>query len=704
MAYSVDVKNEVIERLKNQSAKEISEQMNISLSTIYKWKKEFINKEQNKSQTKENIESSVDTKKNDEKDIVEEITTSKEIKKLINVKKFDQALKLTEKYPYNPIIQSQRIGIFIRQKRYVEAKKLCQRPEFINEEKIQSQLITIYMQEGKLEKAKEIGQKPEFINDVTIQSQLITIYMQEGALEKAKEIGQRPELINDAPIQSQMITIYIREENFDEAEKIGQRPEFKNDQIIQNQLKNIRKIFEDPKENIESNVDTKKNEERDITGEIATSKNIKRLIKLKKFDTALKLTEKYPYDSVIQSQRIGIFIRQKRYIEAKEIGQRAEFINYAPIQSQLITIYMQAGDLEKAKEICQRPEFINNEPIQSQLITIYMQAGDLEKAKEIGQRSEFIDYEPIQSQMITIYIREGNFDEAERIGKRPEFRNNEIIQNQLKNIIKIFEEPKENIKVNQEFLNQIKTKLYYNRITKNDIKEIEKNSEISEFERICMLLAIYEKMNYINAAKQLIKKYKRENPDSEENKKLNIIMQRIESKKIKIFDFLFYNEILSWEIDDALKAQYEQQIQEENEEKKKAEKQIAAKPKSKVQKEDSIKITPKEEKPQKGVTKTRKKEKIFKDSIKVDIKPTISKKTETPNYFEQVLNYLKEKRTEIYFKANSTNFEIQRQGISQLDRMDILIDKVNDNKNNKEYLTSLYAKIQLLKEKEGTIR
>ena len=97
MAYSVDVKNEVIERLKNQSAKEISEQMNISLSTIYKWKKEFINKEQNKSQTKENIESSVDTKKNDEKDIVEEITTSKEIKKLINVKKFDQALKLTEK-------------------------------------------------------------------------------------------------------------------------------------------------------------------------------------------------------------------------------------------------------------------------------------------------------------------------------------------------------------------------------------------------------------------------------------------------------------------------------------------------------------------------------------------------------------------------------------------------------------------------------
>ena len=350
---------------------------------------------------------------------------------------------------------------------------------------------------------------------------------------------------------------------------------------------------------------------------------------------------------------------------------------------------------------------INDEPIQSQLITIYMQEGELEKAKEICKRPEFIDKTPIQSQLVTIYIREGNFDEAEKIGQRPKFKDNQIIQSKLKNIIKVFEKPKENIKkdqANQEFLNQIKTKLYYNRITKNDIEEIAKNSKISEFERICMLLAIYEKMNYINAAKQLIKKYKRENPDSEENKKLNIIMQRIESKKIKIFDFLFYNEILSWEIDDALKAQYEQQIQEENEEKKKAEKQIAAKPKSKVQKEDSIKITPKEEKPQKGVTKTRKKEKIFKDSIKVDIKPTISKKTETPNYFEQVLNYLKEKRTEIYFKANSTNFEIQRQGISQLDRMDILIDKVNDNKNNKEYLTSLYAKIQLLKEKEGTIR
>ena len=544
MAYSVDVKNEVIERLKNQSAKEISEQMNISLSTIYKWKKEGINNEQNKSQTTESVGRDREAKNNEERDIekrYEEIEASKKIKKLRKEKKFDEALKLTEQYPYDSVIQSQRVGIFIQQKQYIQAEKLCQRSEFINNAPIQSQLITIYMQEGKLKKAKEISQRPEFINNAPIQSQLITIYMQEGKLKKAKEISQRP-----------------------------------------------------------------------------------------------------------------------------------EFINNAPIQSQLITIYMQEGELEKAKEICKRPEFI--------------------------------DKTPIQSQLVTIYIREGNFDEAEKIGQRPEFKNDQIIQNQLKNIIKIFEEPKENIKVNQEFLNQIKTKLYYNRITKNDIEEIAKNSKISKFERTCMLLAIYERMGYINVAKQLIKKYKKENPSSEENKTLNIIMQRIESKKIKIFDFYFYDEILIWEIDDKLKAQYEQQIQEEKQEKKKAEKQAAAKTKSKVQKEDSIKTTQKKEKPQTKVTKIRNKEKTFKDVIKVDIKPTISKKAEIPNYFEQVLNYLKDKRTEIYFKANSTNYEIQRQGISQLDKMDILIDKVKDNKNNREYLTNLYEKIQLLKEREGTIR
>ena len=373
----------------------------------------------------------------------------------------------------------------------------------------------------------------------------------------------------------------------------------------------------------------------------------------------------------------------------------------------MITIYIQGEELGKAKEICQRLEFINYAPIQSQQITIYMKEGELGKAKEICQRSEFINNAPIQLQMITICMIERNFEKAKRIAQRPEFNNNEKIQKQLKNISEIFEEVTENnIEENQEFLNQIKTKLYYNGITKNDIEEITKNSKISEFKRICMLLAIYEKMNYINAAKQLIRKYKGETQNSEEKKKLNIIMQKMESKKIKIFDFYFYDEILNWEIDDKLKEQYEQEIQEENEEKNKAEKQIVAKPKRKVQKVDSTKTTIKEEKTQKEVAKTkiRKKEKTFKDEIKVDVKPTISKKAEMPNYFEQVLDYLKEKRTEIYFKANSTNFEIQRQGISQLDRMDILIDKVNDNKNNKEYLTSLYAKIQLLKEKEGTIR
>lgn len=81
--------------------------------------------------------------------------------------------------------------------------------------------------------------------------------------------------------------------------------------------------------------------------EIETSKNIKKLIKLKKFNEALKLTGKYPYNPVIQSQKIKILITKGNIEEAKRIGNREEFINYAPIQSQMITIAIQEGNIEE---------------------------------------------------------------------------------------------------------------------------------------------------------------------------------------------------------------------------------------------------------------------------------------------------------------------------------------------------------------------
>lgn len=70
------------------------------------------------------------------------------------------------------------------------------------------------------------------------------------------------------------------------------------------------------------------------------------------------------------------------------------------------------------------------------------------------------------------------------------------------------------------------------------------------------------------------------------------------------------------------------------------------------------------------------------------------------NHFEKVIKYLTEKRKEIYVKMQSINSEIQKKGIIQWDKMDLLIEKTKQNKENKEYINRLYEKISRIEEKE----
>lgn len=70
------------------------------------------------------------------------------------------------------------------------------------------------------------------------------------------------------------------------------------------------------------------------------------------------------------------------------------------------------------------------------------------------------------------------------------------------------------------------------------------------------------------------------------------------------------------------------------------------------------------------------------------------------NHFNEINQYLMEKRRTIYVKMQSTDFQTQREGISQWDKMEALIEKVTENKENKEVLNHLYEKILQLKEKE----
>ena len=109
MAYSIEIKNEVIKKIsEGEKIKEISDRMGISVPTIYKWRKE----------------NQLDNKNMDDVDLAEQKETSKEIKRLIKLRKFDDALKYTDKYPDNPVIQSQKVNIYIKKRKYRKAKEI----------------------------------------------------------------------------------------------------------------------------------------------------------------------------------------------------------------------------------------------------------------------------------------------------------------------------------------------------------------------------------------------------------------------------------------------------------------------------------------------------------------------------------------------------------------------------------------------------
>ena len=524
----------------------------------------------------------------------------------------------------------------------------------------------------------------------------------------------------------------------------------------------------------ENQLDNKNMADVDLAEQKETSKEIKRLIKLRKFDDALKYTDKYPDNPVIQSQKVNIYIKKRKYREAKEIGKKFE--NYAQIQSQMATIAIQEGDYEKAKEIGEKfrdnvpiqsqmaiiaikqgdyekareigKKFENYAPIQSQMVTIATKQGDYEKAKEIGKKFE--NYAPIQSQMVTIAIKERDYEKAKEIGKK--FLNDEVIQLQIEKIEKkmkdenneeikkeyIMEQLKEynpfckECKEKVELLNQIKTKLYYE-LEKIDLQEILQNKELTEKQKLYVALAINEKRKNVKNIKELANKYK----DSDEIKNINIILQRTQSKKKKIFDWEIYDVCLGWELDENLQNKYEQnkKKQKENgitqrEEKlrtkkhKEEEQQQERKKQNKVREQiikgkynvhtnkkisDNNIQKPKVQQFLKSELKHEEKHKNnndFKNELKVQVQQDTTKikqqneEKQQKHIYTEVMEYLLEKRKTIYVKMQSTDIETQREGISQWDKLDDLIEKTKELKENKDYMKNIYERVTRLKEKE----
>ena len=447
----------------------------------------------------------------------------------------------------------------------------------------------------------------------------------------------------------------------------------------------------------ENQLDNKNMDDVDLAEKKETSKEIKRLIKLRKFDDALKYTDKYPDNHVIQSQKVNIYIKKRKYREAKKIGEK--FRDNAPIQSQMATIAIKQGDYEKAKKIGEK--FRDNAPIQSQMVTIAIQEGDYEKAKEIGKK--FLNDEVIQLQI-------------------------EKIEKKLKEYNALCKENKEKV----ELLNQIKTKLYY-KFEGIDVQEILQNKELTEKQKLYVALAINEKRKNVKNIKELANKYK----DSDEIKNINIILQRTQSKKKKIFDWGIYDVCLGWELDENLKNKYEQnkkkqkengitqreeklRTQKHKEEEQQQERKKQNKVREQIIKEKYNVHTNKKisdnniQKPNvqqffKSKLKHEEKHKNnndFKNELKVQVQQDTTKikqqneEKQQKHIYTEVMEYLIEKRKPIYVKMQSTDLETQREGISQWDKLDDLIEKTKELKENKDYMKNIYERVTRLKEKE----
>lgn len=115
----------------------------------------------------------------------------------------------------------------------------------------------------------------------------------------------------------------------------------------------------------------------------------------------------------------------------------------------------------------------------------------------------------------------------------------------------------------------------------------------------------------------------------------------------------------------------------------------------------------KEKEQQPEVVKSKKEEaNDFKESMKVEVSPEpvvatmVENKGKEIDYFHGIIKYLEDKKRSIYVSMQSSNYKVQTKGIAQWDKMEALMEKVNENRDNKDYLDQLHEKILHLQELE----
>lgn len=445
-------------------------------------------------------------------------------------------------------------------------------------------------------------------------------------------------------------------------------------------------------------------------------KKIEMLIELKKYNEAKEIGKNFEDDASVQFQMIKIARKQEDYIEAEKIAKKFEkdpliqsqmikcefarnnfenakkigenFQDDGLIQSQMVKIAIIEKEYEKAKKIGDK--FKESSVIQSQMITIAIKEKEYEKAKDIGK--SFKDSIRIQSQMITIAIIEKNYKKAIEISEK--YKDNDVIQRQIKNI-PLYKK----LLGKQNVLNEIRTKLYFNEINENEIKQ---NTELSDDIKTMILIAYYEKKENKTQVQILCKDLK---DKGEYLKETNIILERVNSKKKKIFDFAFYDNILNWKFDEELLQKYQEKIKKEMKEKAKEDRTIRknnahiSKTTKKPKPQPNYVLAYRQSLPQENAKKN--------NSAKITNAKKFKKeelKKENKSYIQdikKVTDLINKSKIETYPLMQSEDKETKENAIKKWDKIEIFMEDLKEaitnlNNSNPKIKTESEEKLKII--------
>ncbi len=564
-----------------------------------------------------------------------------------------------EKSLENTIKVSKEIKQLINDERYEEAEKKGKK--YKDNIIIQTQMLLIAIKQNDFEKIKLIAKTYKDFEAIQIQignyiKELISLEEFEKAIELCEFFLENP------IIQSQRLTIAIKQNDFGKIQQIAKT--YKDVKAIQRQISIL----------------------------------INELIDNRKYKTATQLGEIFKDDSIIQSQMLTIAIIQKDYEKIEQIA--IIYKDVKAIQRQISVLINELIESSEYKTAIRLGKIFKDDVImQSQMLLIAIKTEDNNEIKQIAKKykddevirtqlERYIEIQLIKKQYAIVLEIQDILNNKEKTQEQLQPENSESIEDV---------ENSENIEDNEKnhYLAKLKTRIYLGKIDDELINEINESQILSEYERTIILFAIYEKKNMPERVKQIQAKANFE--DESQKREVRKIIERMKSKKKRIFDFGIYDKLLYWQFDEELLGKYKN-----NEDDKQAVKESSeiSKPVDKEGKiENTEEIILEQEGNKDGLEIST--ENADTNNLKIEDNTDNIVKKQNSSVKAIVLEYLIEKRVDIYVKTFTDNINKRKKAINQLDIIQEMIERVENCKNDDEYIDMLYNRIQKLKNSEN---